>query len=178
MCFTLTWADGLDPDLHSYYFPGWSYQEETGSFDNSSRGLRYWVYSNAAHKKYSPTGDLIQLGDGFTSDSNEVHVWATASGEVGNGTYLVYVEDVSEVDVQDFKLVLTGPGITDNKTYGPYNFKNDFDASTTEAVNPQAVFFIQVQNNSIVRSDKINVGDNLSSTLLQWTGPLQNSVVE
>ena len=50
--------------------------------------------------------------------------------------------------------------------------------STTEAVNPQAAFFIQVQNNSIVRSDKINVGDNLSSTLLQWTGPLQNSVVE
>ena len=178
MCFTLTWTDGLDPDLHSYYFPGWTYQEETGSFDNTSRGLRYWVYSNAAHKKYSPTGDLIQLGDGFTSDANEVHVWATASGEVGNGTYLVYIDDVSEVDVQDFKLVLTGPGITDNKTYGPYDFKNDFDASTTEAVNPQAVFFIQVQNNSIVRSDKINVGDNLSSTLLQWTGSLQNSVVE
>jgi len=178
MCFTLTWTDGLDPDLHSYYFPNWSYQEETGSFDNSSRGLRYWVYSNAAHKKYSVTGNLIQLGDGFTSSANEVQVWATDNTEVGDGTYLVYVEDVSEVDVQDFKLVLTGPGITDNKTYGPYDFKNDFDASTTEAVNPQAVFFIQVQNNSIVRSDKINVGDNLSSTLLQWTGPLQNSVVE
>ena len=121
---------------------------------------------------------MIQLGDGFTSSANEVHVWATDNSKVGNGTYLVYIEDVSEVDVQDFKLVLTGPGITDNETYGPYDFKNDFDASTTEAVNPQAVFFIQVQNNSIVRSDKINVGDNLSSTLLQWTGPLQNSVVE
>jgi hypothetical protein len=178
MCFTLTWTDGLDPDLHSYYFPNWSYQEETGSFDNTSRGLRYWVYSNAAHKKYSVTGNLIQLGDGFTSSANEVQVWATDNTEVGDGTYLVYIEDVSEVDVQDFKLVLTGPGITDNKTYGPYDFKNDFDASTTEAVNPQAAFFIQVQNNSIVRSDKINVGDNLSSTLLQWTGPLQNSVVE
>ena len=178
MCFTLTWTDGLDPDLHSYYFPNWSCEEETGSFDNSSRGLRYWIYSNAAHKKFSVTGHLIQLGDGFTSSANEVHVWATDNSEVGDGTYLVYIEDVSEVDVQDFKLVLTGPGITDNKTYGPYDFKNDFDASTTEAVNPQAVFFIQVQNNSIVRSDKINVGDNLSSTLLQWTGPLQNSVVE
>ena len=180
MCFSLTWTDGLDPDLHSYYFPNWSYQADnmTPFVDNSSRGLRYWVYSNAAHKKYSPTGDLIQLGDGFTSSANEVQVWATDNTEVGDGTYLVYVEDVSEVDVQDFKLVLTGPGITDNKTYGPYDFKNDFDASTTEAVNPQAVFFIQVQNNSIVRSDKINVGDNLSSTLLQWTGPLQNSVVE
>ena len=178
MCFTLTWTDGLDPDLHSYYFPNWSYQEETGSFDNSSRGLRYWVYSNAAHKKYSVTGNLIQLGDGFTSSANEVQVWATDNKEVGDGTYLVFIEDVSEVDVQDFKLVLTGPGITDNKTYGPYDFKNDFDAATTEAVNPQAAFFIQVQNNSIERAAKINVGDNLSSTLLQWTGPLQNSVVE
>ena len=121
---------------------------------------------------------MIQLGDGFTSSANEVHVWATDSKKVGNGTYLVYIEDVSEVDVQNFKLVLTGPGITNNETYGPYDFKNDFNSSTTEAVNPQAVFFIQVQNNSIVRSDKINVGDNLSSTLLQWTGPLQNSVVE
>ena len=146
--------------------------------DNNSRGLRYWVYSNAAHKKYTETGDVIQLEDGSTSNDNEVQVWATDNQEVGDGTYLVYVEDVSEVDVQDFKLVLTGPGITDNKTYGPFNFKNDDNASTTEAVNPQAVFFIQVQNNSIVRSDKINVGDNLSSTLLQWTGPLQNSVVE
>ena len=177
MCFTLTWTDGLDPDLHSYYFPGWTYQEETGTFDNSSRGLRYWVYSNSANKKYSVTGDLIQLEDGFTASDNEVQVWATDSREVGDGTYLVYVEDVTDLDVQNFKLVLSGPGI-DNKTYGPYDFKNDYDASTTEATNPQAVFFVQVQNNSIVRSDTISVGDNLSSTLLQWTGPLQNTVVE
>ena len=54
----------------------------------------------------------------------------------------------------------------------------DGDDSTTEAVNPQAVFFIQVDNNSIVRSDNISVGDNLSSTLMQWTGSLQNSVVD
>ena len=180
MCFSLTWTDGLDPDLHSYYFPNWSYQADnmTPFVDNSSRGLRYWVYSNAAHKKYSVTGNLIQLGDGFTSSANEVQVWATDNTEVGDGTYLVYVEDVSEVDVQDFKLVLTGPGITDNKTYGPYDFKNDFDASTTEAVNPQAVFFIQVQNNSIERYDIINVGSTLDSDLLQWTGALENSVVE
>ena len=73
---------------------------------------------------------------------------------------------------------LRDSGITDNKTYGPYDFKNDFDASTTEATNPQAVFFIQVQNNSIVRSDTIDLGDNLSSTLMQWTGSLRNTVVE
>ena len=80
---------------------------------------------------------------------------AVENNEVGDGTYLVYIEDVSEVDVQDFKLVLTGPGITDNKTYGPYDFKNDDNASTTEAVYPQALYFIQVDNNLIVRSQKM-----------------------
>jgi len=177
MCFTLTWTDGQDAELHSYYFPDWSYQDEAGgSFDNSSRGLRYWIYSNTGNTEYSPTGDLIQLKDSVEAPRKEVQVWATDNREVGDGTYLVYVEDATTVDVQDFKLVLTGPGITDNKTYGPYDFKDDSNASTTEAVNPQALYFIQVQNNSIVRSDKINVGDNLTSTLLQWTGPLQNSV--
>ena len=80
--------------------------------------------------------------------------------------------------MQNFKLVLSGPGLSDNLTYGPYDFKVDLDNSTTEAVNPQAVFFIQVDNNSIVRSDNVSVGDNLSSTLMQWTGSLQNSVVK
>ena len=180
MCFTLSWTDGLDPDLHSYYFPDWAYNEETtnGSFDNTSRGNRYWVYSNAAYKTYSETGDVVQLLDGNSASDTEVQVWATDSQKVGNGTYLVYVEDVSETDVQNFKLVLTGPGLSDNVTYGPYNFKNDNDNTTTEATNPQAVFFIQVENNSIVRSDNVSVGDNLSSTLMQWTGSLQNSVVE
>ena len=179
MCLTLSWTDGLDPDLHSYYFPDWAYNEEitNGSFDNTSRGNRYWVYSNAANKKYSETGQVIQLQDGNTDNETEVQVWATDSQKVGNGTYLVYVEDVSEIDVQNFTLVLSGPG-TDNKTYGPYDLKDDDNNSTTEALNPQAVFFIQVDNNSIVRSDNITIGDNLSSTLMQWTGTLQNSVVE
>jgi hypothetical protein len=176
MCFSLTWTDGADAELHSYYFPNWTYEEEDGTFDNSSRGLRYWVYSNTGNTEYSPTGDLIQLKDDTSAPGKEVHVWATDSKEVGDGTYLVYVEDIDVRDVQNFELVLTGPGITDNKTYGPFNFKNDDNASTTEAVNPQAVFFIQVQNNSIVLSDNISIGDNLSSTKLQWTGPLQNSV--
>ena len=180
MCLTLTWTDGLDPDLHSYYFPDWSYNEETtnGSFDNTLRGNRYWVYSNAANKKYSETGDVVQLQDGNSPSDKEVQVWATDSKKVGNGTYLVYIEDVSETDVQNFKLVLSGPGLSDNITYGPYDFKDDDNNSTTEAVNPQAVFFIQVDNNSIVRSDNISIGDNLSSTLMQWTGSMQNSVVE
>jgi len=191
MCLTLSWGDGLpatddgqDPDLHSYYFPDWTYNEETinGSFDNTSRGQRYWVYSNAAYKKYSATGETIHFIDGNSPTDNETQVWATDSQKVGNGTYLVYVEDVSETDVQNFELVLTGPGITDNiiVTYGPYDFKDDANNSTTEAVNPQAVFFIQVENNKIVRSENVSVGknlDNVSSTLMQWTGSLQNSVV-
>jgi len=186
MCLTLTWGDGLpgtddgqDPDLHSYYFPDWSYNEEiNGSFDNTSRGLRYWVYSNAANKKYSATGDTIHFNDAFVDTVVETQVWATDSQKVGNGTYLFYVEDVTDTDVQDFKLFLSGPGLNENITYGPYDFKDDNNSSTTEAVNPQAVFFIQVENNSIVRSDNVSVGDNLSSTLMQWTGSLQNSVVK
>ncbi len=180
MCLLLSWTDGLDPDLHSYYFPDWTYNEETtnSSFDNSSRGQRYWVYSNAANKKYSATGDTIQFIDGTSPSDNETQIWATHGQKVGNGTYLFYVEDVSEKDVQNFKLVLSGPGLSDNLTYGPYDFKVDLDDTTTEAVNPQAVFFIQVDNNSIVRSDNVSVGNNLSSTLMQWTGSLQNSVVK
>lgn len=179
MCLTLSWTDGLDPDLHSYYFPDWAYNEEitNGSFDNTSRGNRHWIYSNAANKKYSETGQVIQLQDGNTDNETEVQVWATDSQKVGNGTYLVYVEDVSETDVQNFTLVLSGPG-TDNKTYGPYDLKDDDNNSTTEALNPQAVFFIQVDDNSIVRSDIITIGETLSSDLMQWTGTLQNSVVE
>ena len=180
MCVTLSWTDGLDPDLHSYYFPDWSYNEETtnGSFDNTSRGERYWIYSNSAHKKYTATGSVVQLEDGNTDNETEVQVWATDSQKLGNGTYLVYVEDVSETDVQNFKLILSGPGLSDNVTYGPYDFKDDDNVSTTEALNPQAVFFIQVENNSIVRSDNITLGQTLSSSLMQWTGTLTNSVLE
>jgi len=179
MCFSLTWNDGEDMELHSYYFPHWNYQDEedTDTFDNSTRGLSYWVYSNSANTIYSPTGDLVQIEDSTSPPGKEVQVWATDNKEVGDGTYLVYVEDIDVIDVRNFKLVLTGPGIADNKTYGPYNFKNDDNASTTEAVNPQAVFFIQVQNNSIERVDNITIGDNLSSDFLKWTGPLKNSVL-
>ena len=180
MCVTLSWTDGLDPDLHSYYFPDWSYNEETtnGSFDITSRGERYWIYSNAAHKTYTATGSVVQLEDGNTDNETEVQVWATDSQKLGNGTYLVYVEDVSETDVQNFKLILSGPGLSDNVTYGPYDFKDDDNVLTTEALNPQAVFFIQVENNSIVRSDKITLGQTLSPSLMQWTGTLRNSVLE
>jgi len=187
MCLTLTWGDGLsgtndglDPDLHSYYFPDWTYNEETtnSSFDNTSRGPRYWIYNNAANINYSVTGDTIQVNGAIVDSDNETQVWATHGQKVGNGTYLFYVEDVTDLDVQNFKLVLSGPGLSDNITYGPYDFKDDRDNSTTEAVNPQAVFFIQVENNSIVRSDNVSVGDNLSSTLMQWTGSMQNSVVD
>ena len=181
MCLVLTWTGSVqeDPDLHSYYFPDWTYDADnkTPFDDNDSRGSRYWVYSNEANKTYSETGQTIQLYDAQDSDDNETQFWATDSLKVGNGTYLIYVEDVSTVDVQDFELVLSGPGLSDNITYGPYDFNDDGNDNTTEAVNPQAVFFIQVQGNSIVRSDNITVGDNISSELIKWTGPMQNSVV-
>jgi len=181
MCLVLTWTgtENEDPDLHSYYFPDWEYDaDNTTPFDdNDSRGSRYWIYQNEANKTYSETGQTIQLYDASASTDNETQVWATDSLKVGNGTYLVYVEDVSELNVQDFELVLSGPGLSDNITYGPYDFKDDDNDSTTEAVNPQAVFFIQVQGNSIVRSDNISLGDNLSSELIQWTGPMQNTVI-
>jgi hypothetical protein len=181
MCLSLSWTDGLDLDLHSYYFPNWTYNEETtnGSFDNTSRGPRYWVYSNAANKKYTVTGDTIQFIDGTSPSDNETQIWATHGQKVGNGTYLFYVEDVTDPDVQNFQLVLSGPGLSDNITYGPYDFKPGLDNST--ALNPQAVFFIQVENNSIVRSDNVSVGknlDNVSTELMQWTGSMQNSVVD
>ncbi len=180
MCLTLTWTDGLDPDLHSYYFPDWTYEEEkTSGFDNTSRGTRYWVYGDAANKKYSETGQTIQPIDGFSPTDNETQVWATDSGKVGNGTYLVYLEDSGDPDVQNFKLVLSGPGLSDNITYGPYDFKDDDNDRTTEALNPQAVFFIQVDNNIIKLSDNFTVGDNLSSsTLMQWTGPMKKYVLD
>ena len=181
MCLTLSWTDGLDPDLHSYYFPDWTYNEETinGSFDNTTRGQRYWIYSNAAYKKYSATGETIHFNDGNSPTDKETQVWATDSQKVGNGTYLFYVEDVTDPDVQNFQLVLSGPGLSENITYGPYDFKPGLDNST--ALNPQAVFFIQVENNSIVRSDNVSVGknlDNVSTELMQWTGSMQNSVVD
>ena len=175
MCLSLTWGSGQDLDLHSYYFPDWTHNEEitdNETFDNSSRGLHYWVYSNQG--TYSGTRQEIQLKDWTGDNGTEVQVWATDSHKVGNGTYLVYVEDLSDLDVQNFELVMSGPG-TDNITYGPYNFKNVANSSIAQATNPQAVFFIQVENNSIVRTVTVPVGDNLSSTLMEWTGPLQNS---
>ena len=188
MCLSLSWTEGQDLDLHSYYYPDWTYREiiDNESFDNDSRGLGCWVYSDDTNKKCSLTGDpetafsgkdTIHFVDGLAFPDNETQIWATDSQKVGNGTYLFYVEDVTDTDVQNFKLVLKGPGITDNITYGPYDFKEDNNNSTTEALNPQAVFFIQVDNNTIMRSDNVSVGDNLSSTLLQWTGTLQNTVL-
>ena len=82
------------------------------SFNNTARGQRYWIYSNAAYKKYSATGETIHFIDGNSPTDKETQVWATDSQKVGNGTYLFYVEDVSETDVQNFELVLTGPGIS------------------------------------------------------------------
>ncbi len=285
MCFTLTWTDGSDPDLHSYYFPGWAYSEEdNASFDNESRGTRYHVYSNASYQKYVETGDTIQLADGtelteidtsavnraefsvdaatddltfvsgtdlssvttgtpvsvsssgtlpsglstgtlyyahsidsasrtlkladnssgailgtaldlgdsgsgthtLTVHGTEVQVWATNSGAVADGTYLVWVEDVTNADLQGVRVDLSAPGLDGDLSYGPFRFKDDLDNTTTEAPNQaspyrQPVFFIQVDNGSIARTDNISVGDNLSSwndNLSHWIGDLEATLIE
>ena len=287
MCFKLTWADGDNPDLHSYYFPEWKYQEETGlNFDNDSRGRAEHIYYNVSESKnnYTPTADQIIFSDGvqlpgikssggnladFTASSSsdtlhfstgadlsgvnttspvnvsstgtlpgglnsgtiyylhaidpdkltmkladnvsaalkgtsldltdagigthtltalgsETQIWATNDGVVGDGTYLVWVEDVTNADLQGVRVALSGPGLDGNLNYGPFRFKDDLDASTTEAQNlvkpyQQPVFFIQVDNGTIRRSDNISVGDNLSDwndNLSRWIGTLEATSLE
>ena len=97
----------------------------------------------------------------------ETQVWSTNNGKVGDGTYLVWVEDVSNADLQGVRVELSGPGLNPSITNGPFRFK-DLDDGVTEAQNltepyQQHVFMIQVQNGSIVRSDKIPVGSTVDA---------------
>ena len=61
----------------------------------------------------------------------ETQVWATDGGNVNDGTYLVWVEDVTDPDLQGVRLDLNGPGLSKELRYGPFKFKNDLDNSTT-----------------------------------------------
>ena len=97
----------------------------------------------------------------------ETQVWSTNNGKVGDGTYLVWVEDVSNADLQGVRVELSGPGLNPSITNGPFRFK-DLDDGVTEAQNltvpyQQHVFLIQVQNGSIVRSDQIPVGSTVDA---------------
>ena len=261
MCLKLTWSDGSDPDLHSMYWPDWSYTEPLGAglaFDDQNH-----VYGHPSYQKWLLTGDKVHLEDAttlptlinasnqtsFTIDAGantlvlpgsdladvtvstpvlvssdgtlpggldagiiyylhgiddenktvqlatnslnamqgtavnitdqgsgthtltalgaETQVWSTNNGKVGDGTYLVWVEDVSNADLQGLRVELSGPGLNPSITNGPFRFK-DLDDGVTEAQNltepyQQHVFLIQVQNGSIVRSDKIPVGSTVDA---------------
>ena len=103
----------------------------------------------------------------LTALGAETQVWSTNNGKVGDGTYLVWVEDVSSADLQGVRVELSGPGLDSSITNGPFRFK-DLDDGVTEAQNltepyQQHVFLIQVQNGSIVRSDKIPVGSTVDA---------------
>ena len=103
----------------------------------------------------------------LTALGAETQVWSTNDGKVGDGTYLVWVEDVSNADLQGVRVELSGPGLNPSITNGPFRFK-DLDDGVTEAQNltvpyQQHVFLIQVQNGSIVRSDKIPVGSTVDA---------------
>ena len=261
MCLKLTWSDGSDPDLHSMYWPDWSYTEPLGAglaFDDQNH-----VYGHPSYQKWLLTGDKVHLEDATTlptlinasnqtrftvdADANtlvllgsdltdvtvstpvlvssdgtipggldagtiyylhgidnvnktvqlatnslnamqgsaviltdqgsgthtmtalgaETQVWSTNNGKVGDGTYLVWVEDVSNADLQGVRVELSGPGLNPSITNGPFRFK-DLDDGVTEAQNltepyQQHVFLIQVQNGSIVRSDQIPVGSTVDA---------------
>ncbi len=113
---------------------------------------------------------LTDQGSGthtLTALGAETQVWSTNNGKVGDGTYLVWVEDVSNADLQGVRVELSGPGLNPSITNGPFRFK-DLDDGVTEAQNltepyQQHVFLIQVQNGSIVRSDKIPVGSTVDA---------------
>ena len=103
----------------------------------------------------------------LTALGAETQVWSTNDGKVGDGTYLVWVEDVSNADLQGVRVELSGPGLNPSITNGPFRFK-DLDDGVTEAQNltepyQQHVFLIQVQNGSIVRSDQIPVGSTVDA---------------
>ena len=262
MCLKLTWSDGSDPDLHSIYWPNWSYADGIGTgsaFDDQNH-----VYGHPSYQKWLLTGDKVHLEDAttlptlinasnqtaFTIDAvantlflsgsdladvtvstpvllssdgtlpggldagtiyylhgidnvnktvqlatnslnamqgtavnlttdqgsgthtltalgAETQVWSTNNGKVGDGTYLVWVEDVSSADLQGVRVELSGPGLNPSITYGPFRFK-DMNDEVPEAPNKtepfqQPIFLIQVQNGVIERSDQIPVGSSLAN---------------
>ena len=96
----------------------------------------------------------------------ETQVWSTNNGKVGDGTYLVWVEDVSNADLQGVRVELSGPGLNPSITHGPFRFKYSDEGVTAQNLTEpyqQHVFLIQVQNGSIVRSDNIPVCYNVDA---------------
>ena len=144
----------------TYYLHGIDNVNKTVQLATNSLNAMQGVAVNLEIYQGSGTHTLTALGA-------ETQVWSTNNGKVGDGTYLVWVEDVSSADLQGVRVELSGPGLNPSIINGPFRFK-DLDDGETEAQNltepyQQHVFLIQVQNGSIVRSDDIPVGNTVDA---------------
>ena len=168
MCLNLNWESAGDLDLHTYYYPSWLYTDNA-SAAGFSPGTQYHIsFCPPGEKNLTGTADLykqVHIGDSTTAGTPETQVWATDSGKVEGGTYLVYFEefgkDGGSPTARNVTLTLSGPGLSDNLTYGPYNLKAGF---TPLASDPQPVLVIQVDNNTIMSYATINPQNSLSNT--------------
>ena len=143
-----------------YYLHGIDNVNKTVQLATNSLNAMQGTAVNLTTDQGSGTHTLMALGA-------ETQVWSTNNGKVGDGTYLIWVEDVSSADLQGLRVELSGPGLNQSITNGPFRFK-DLDDGVTEAQNStepyqQHVFLIQVQNGSIARSDKIPVGSTVDA---------------
>ena len=143
-----------------YYLHGIDNVNKTVQLATNSLNAMQGTAVNLTTDQGSGTHTLTALGA-------ETQVWSTNNGVVGDGTYLFWVEDVSSADLQGLSVELSGPGLNQSITNGPFRFK-DLDDGVPEAQNStepyqQHVFLIQVQNGSIARSDKIPVGSTVDA---------------
>ena len=180
MCLNLNWESAGDLDLHTYYYPSWNYTDNA-SAAGFSPGTQYHIsFCPPGEKNLTGTADLykqVHIGDSTTAGTPETQVWATDSGKVEGGTYLVYFEefgkDGGSPTARNVTLTLSGPGLSDNLTYGPYNLKAGF---TPLASDPQPVLVIQVDNNTIMSYATINPVDTLdNATFMDNMTSLLNS---
>ncbi|MDP7317228.1 MAG: hypothetical protein QGH12_03435, partial [SAR324 cluster bacterium] len=180
MCLNLNWESAGDLDLHTYYYPSWRYTDNA-SAAGFSPGTQYHIsFCPPGEKNLTGTADLykqVHIGDSTTAGTPETQVWATDSGKVEGGTYLVYFEefgkDGGSPTARNVTLTLSGPGLSDNLTYGPYNLKAGF---TPLASDPQPVLVIQVDNNTIMSYATINPVDTLdNATFMDNMTSLLNS---
>ncbi|MDP7158205.1 MAG: hypothetical protein QF922_08305 [SAR324 cluster bacterium] len=82
-------------------------------------------------------------------------------------------KDGGSPTARNVTLTLSGPGLSDNLTYGPYNLKAGF---TPLASDPQPVLVIQVDNNTIMSYATINPVDTLdNATFMDNMTSLLNS---
>ena len=135
--------------------------------DNVNKSVQ--LATNSLNAMQGTAVNISDQGSGthtLTALGAETQVWSTNNGKVGDGTYLVWVEDVSNADLQGVRVELSGPGLNPSITHGPFRFKYSDEGVTAQNLTEpyqQHVFLIQVQNGSIVRSDKIPVGSTVDA---------------